>query len=96
MALAYSFVLEELQSLLPPDRLRTRAMFGSHAVYVDKKIVFIVRRKGDSDAGVWLALSHPAHVLLLTKDFPALCGIDMFQHRAFNDWLKLPETTDGL
>ncbi len=95
MALAYSFVLEELQSLLSPDRLRTRAMFGSHGVYVDEKIVFIVRRKGDSDDGLWVALSDPSHVPSLTKNFPALRVIDMFKQRAFNDWLKLPETADG-
>ena len=41
MALAHPFVLEELQSLLSQDRLRVKAMFGSHAVYVDEKIVFI-------------------------------------------------------
>ena len=95
VALAYSFVLEELQSLLSPDRLRVRAMFGSHALYVDEKIVFIVRRKGDRDDGVWVALSDPAHGTSLSKDFPSLRTIEMFGRKAFASWLNLPDGEDG-
>ena len=95
MALAYSFVLEELQSLLTPDRVRVKAMFGSHAVYVDEKIVFILRRKATRDDGVWVALSDPAHMQSVVKEYPSLRGIEMFAQRAFNDWLNLPENAES-
>lgn len=95
MPLAYSFVLEELQSLLSPDRLRVRAMFGSHALYVDEKIVFMLRGKGDRDDGVWVALSSVEHVPSLRKAFPSLRMIEMFQQKAFGDWLNLPASEDG-
>ena len=72
MALAHPFVLEELQSLLSPDRLRVKAMFGSHALYVDEKIVFILRHRGTPDDGVWVALSDTAHAQSLSREFPTL------------------------
>ena len=97
--LAFSFVLEELQSVLSPDRLRVRAMFGSHALYVDEKIVFITRQKGNPetirDDGLWVALSGPEHERTLVKDFPALRAIEMFGDRAFANWLNLPASEDG-
>ena len=95
MALAHPFVLEELQSLLSPDRLRVKAMFGSHAVYVDEKIVFILRHRGTPDDGVWVALSDAGHARSLVSEFPTLRGIEMFAQRAFEDWLLLPEDGEG-
>ena len=95
VALAYPFVLEELQSLMSPDRLRVKAMFGSHAVYVDERIVFILRSKGTRDDGVWVALSNPAHAAGMRKAYPALRGIEMFAERAFTDWLNLPSSDPG-
>ena len=99
VALAYSFVLEELHSGLSPDRIRVRAMFGSHALYVDEKIVFILRKKGDPktirDDGVWVALAGPEHRPSLAKDFPSLRAIEMFEKRGFAGWLNLPESEDG-
>lgn len=50
-AIAYDFVLEQLEAAQPS----TRAMFGSTAVYLDERVVFILRQKGDSDDGVWFA-----------------------------------------
>lgn len=95
VALAYPFVLEELQSLMSPDRLRVKAMFGSHALYVDEKIVFILRSKGTRDDGVWVALSDPVHAPAMRKAYPALRGIEMFAERAFTDWLNLPASEEG-
>ena len=92
MPLAYTFVLEELQSLLSPDRIRVKPMFGCHAVYVDDRIVFILRRRGSADDGVWVALSDPAHAASVVKDYPAMRMIEMFRQRAFNDWFNLPES----
>ena len=95
MALAHPFVLEELQSLLSPDRLRVKAMFGSHAVYVDEKIMFILRHKSTPDDGVWVALADVAHAASVCKEFPTLRGLEMFAQRAFGDWLLLPEDGEG-
>ena len=95
MAMAHPFVLEELQSLLSPDRLRVKAMFGSHALYVDEKIVFILRHKATPDDGVWVALSDAGHAKSLVSEFPTLRGIEMFAQRAFGDWVLLPEDGEG-
>jgi hypothetical protein len=97
----FPFVLEELQDSVLAPRVRTRAMFGSHAVYVDERIIFILRQKDDSktrrDNGVWVA-TQPEHNESLRRDFPALRPIEFFAKRgrtAFTGWLNLPDTDDG-
>jgi hypothetical protein len=99
---AHAFVLEELQSSLSPNRLRVRPMFGSHALYVDEKIVLILRRKQNPktirDDGVWVALANPDLGPSMKKVFPSLREIEMFQGRGrtgFSGWLNLPEDDDG-
>jgi len=97
--MAYAFVLEELGSRLSPDRLRVKPMFGSHALYVDEKIVFILRRKENSsrDNGVWVAMM-PERMESVAKQFPALRLIEMFQtpgRTGFSGWLNLPESEEG-
>jgi len=97
--MAYAFVLEELGSRLSPDRLRVKPMFGSHALYVDEKIVFILRRKENSsrDNGVWVAMM-PERIESVAKQFPALRLIEMFQttgRTGFSGWLNLPESEEG-
>jgi hypothetical protein len=96
----FPFVLEELQDSILAPRLRTRAMFGSHAVYVDERIIFILRQKDDPktlrDNGVWVA-TQPAHNESLLRDFPALGPIELFAKRGrtgFTGWLNLPDTDD--
>jgi hypothetical protein len=71
----FDFVLEELADKNP----RTNPMFGCTAVYVDDKIVFILRQKGDlpQDDGVWLATIGEHHKSL-QKDFPNMRSIEMF------------------
>jgi hypothetical protein len=100
-SLAYSFVFEELQSRLSVDRIRVNPMFGSHALYVDDKIVFILRRKDDPntarDNGVWVAMP-PERVDSVARQFPAMRPIEMFQtagRTGFSGWLNLPESEDG-
>src|SRR5580658_8511735 len=58
-ALPFDFVLAELEELGP----FTRPMFGCHAIYVEDKIVFILRDKGDprEDDGVWVATTVEHH-----------------------------------
>ncbi len=97
----FSFILDELlESPLGP-RIRTKPMFGSLAVYVGEKIVFILRRKQKSetlrDDGIWIA-TQPEHNLSLIRDFPTLRRIEMFETRGregFTGWLNLPEDSDS-
>jgi hypothetical protein len=100
-SIAYSFVLDELESLVSPERVRVKPMFGSHALYVDEKIVFMVRRKEDPktarDNGIWVAMI-PEHSPSIAKQFPVLRGIELFEDRgrqAFTGWMNLPEGEDG-
>ncbi len=66
-AVPHRFVLDALADINPT----TRAMFGALAVYVDEKIVFLLRdRSADPQAnGVWLAAPVEFQESLLA-DFP--------------------------
>lgn len=81
----YDFVLDELAELSP----RTRPMFGSTAVYVDDRIVFILRNKGNGnvDDGVWVVFDRERIAEILTL-LPALRTIDVLGGRA-GGWRKL-------
>ncbi len=98
---AFSFVLEELGDSPLAGRIRTRPMFGCHAVYVDQKIVFILRQKKDAktprDNGIWVAMQ-PEFAESIRRDFPALRRIELFAARSktgFAGWLNLPDTDDS-
>jgi hypothetical protein len=71
----FVFVLEALDVLHPV----TNMMFGCTAVYVEEKIVLILRDRADSpeDNGVWLATSSEHHHSL-KRDFPAMRSIKIF------------------
>jgi len=97
----FPFVLEELQDSPLASRVRTRPMFGCHAVYVDQRILFILRQKDDPktrrDNGIWVA-SQPEHNASLLRDFPALRPIEFFSRlgrKAFHGWLNLPDSLDS-
>ena len=68
----HEFVLDELGSLSPT----TRPMFGCLAVYVEEKIVLILRDKpkSPSDNGVWLATTREHHESL-RREFPLMRSI---------------------
>lgn len=68
----HAFVLDEIASLSPV----TRPMFGCVAVYVEDKIVFILRDKRQSpvDNGVWMATTSGHHESL-RKEFPRMHSI---------------------
>jgi hypothetical protein len=94
----FPFIIEELENSRLSPRFQVRAMFGSHAVYIDDKIVFILRKKGDAktirDDGMWVA-SLPEHNVSLLRDFPELRPIELFQdrgRRGFTGWLILPDS----
>jgi hypothetical protein len=86
----FEFVLEEIAALSP----WTRYMFGSTAVYVDEKIVLILRHKetGREDNGIWLA-TIPEHHESLSREFPSMRSISVFGPGP-SGWQLLPEDAD--
>jgi hypothetical protein len=97
----FRFVLDQLEESPLAPRVRTRSMFGAFAVYVDERILFILRKKDDPktsrDNGVWVA-SQPAHLTSLQQAFPELRPIEMFQREGrdgFSGWMNLPEDEEG-
>ncbi len=85
--IAHSFVLDELQRLQPI----TKAMFGCTAVYIDEKIVVILREREDfaDDNGVWLA-TVPEHHVSLQREFPSMRSIRLFGSPV-TGWQNLPQ-----
>jgi|SRR5215469_285304 len=71
----HEFVLDEIARLAPV----TRPMFGCLAVYVEDKIVLILRDKRQSaaDNGVWLATTTEHHESL-RREFPRMRSIRIF------------------
>jgi hypothetical protein len=82
----HEFVLEAIAQLSP----RTRSMFGCLAVYVEDKIVLILRDKGDAtaDNGVWLATTKEQHESLRGA-FPNMRSIQVFG-KEVTGWQVLP------
>jgi hypothetical protein len=90
-ALPFDFVLAELEELGP----FTRPMFGCHAIYVEDKIVFILRDKGDPrvDDGVWVATTLEHH-RALKRELPSLRSITVLAAGAVTGWQVLPVESD--
>jgi hypothetical protein len=82
----HEFVLDALAALGPT----TRAMFGCVAVYVEDKIVLILRDRPDrtDDNGVWLATTAEHHASL-KREFPHMRSIRLFG-RPVTHWQVLP------
>jgi hypothetical protein len=82
----HAFVLDALASLAPV----TRPMFGCLAVYVEEKIVLILREKTSAaaDNGVWLATTREHHDSL-KAEFPALRSIGVLG-KGTTAWQVLP------
>ena len=82
----YDFVLDEILSLSPV----TRPMFGCIAVYVEDKIVLILRDKPKSSAdnGIWLATAVEHHESL-RREFPKMRSIRVFGKKP-TQWQVLP------
>ena len=85
-AVPHQFVLDALAELSP----YTRQMFGCTAVYVDEKIVLILRDKTPSsvDNGVWLATTQEHHDSL-RRDFPNMRSIRLLG-KEITGWQVLP------
>lgn len=82
----HEFVLDALAALAPA----TRPMFGCLAVYVEDKIVLILRDRHESpeDNGVWLATT-AAHHESLQCEFPSMRSIRIFGQKTTH-WQVLP------
>lgn len=85
-AIPHEFVLDEIARLAP----ETRSMFGCLAVYVEDKIVLILRDKQQSraDNGVWLATTTEHHESL-RHEFPRMRSIRVFGKKP-TQWQVLP------
>jgi hypothetical protein len=83
----FDFVLD----LLDTQALETRPMFGSVAVYLGERVVFILREKGDSDDGVWVAYE-PAREEELLRAIPALAPITRLP--SVRCWKKLAAASE--
>jgi len=90
-SLPFDFVIAELEELGP----FTRPMFGCHAVYVEDKIVFILRDKGDprADDGVWVATTLEHH-RALKRELPSLRSITVLAGGGVTGWQILPVDSD--
>lgn len=87
-AIPFDFVLEELAALEPS----TRPMFGCTAVYLDERIVFVLRKKGGSDDGVWVAYE-PAREQQVLALLPRLQPIELFGNS--RSWRKLAADSES-
>ena len=69
-------------------------MFGCYAVYVQNKIVLILRKKetGEYDNGVWIATTQEHHESL-RKDFPSMRSITVFGGGE-TGWQNLPSSAN--
>lgn len=82
----HQFVLDAIADLSP----RTRPMFGCTAVYIEEKIVMILRDKPNqqADNGVWIATSVEYHDSL-RPEFPNMRSVCVFGKKV-TDWQVLP------
>ena len=82
----HEFVLDAIATLSPT----TRPMFGCLAVYVQDKIVLILRDKRDqtADNGVWLATTEEHHQSL-RREFPNMRSIQVLGKKV-TGWQVLP------
>ena len=85
-AVPYEFVLDAIAPLSP----WTRPMFGCMAVYVEDKIVLILREKRGQtgDNGVWLATTEEHHQSL-RREFPNMRSIQVLGKKV-TGWQVLP------
>jgi len=82
----HEFVLDALLALSPV----TRPMFGCLAVYIEDRIVLILRDKRDktADNGVWLVTTQEHHESL-RREFPNMRSIHVLG-RDVTGWQVLP------
>src|SRR5664280_1250649 len=87
----HEFVLDAIATLSP----KTRSMFGCLAIYVQDKIVLILRDKRDqmADNRVWLATTEDQH-RSLRREFPNMRSIQVLGKKV-TGWQVLPVDAPG-
>ncbi len=85
-AVPYAFVLDAIAEI----PIETRPMFGCLAVYVQDKIVLMLREKNkqSADNGVWLATTEEHHKSL-RREFPNMRSIQLLG-KEVTGWQVLP------
>ena len=86
----FDFVLERLDNLSPI----VKPMFGCFAIYIGKKMVFVLRNREDHqhDNGVWIATSTEHHADL-KKIFPSMRPVRLLGAKT-TAWQNIPLTAD--
>jgi hypothetical protein len=89
-SIPFDFVIEALDQINP----HTKPMFGCTAVYVDDKIMFVLRDRENhvGDNGVWVATTPDNHKSL-QKEFPSMRSLQMFGPGK-TGWQVLPADSD--
>ena len=89
-SMPFDFVLEELCEASP----YVKPMFGAYGVYIDDRILFILRDriKSPEDNGIWLATTIQHHQSL-QKVFPNMRSISLFGP-GVTGWQNLPADSD--
>jgi len=84
----FSFVFDYLH----PKEPVVQQMFGCHALYVNGKIVLIIRKKKEHrvDNGVWVA-TYQEHHASLRKELPSMRSIKLLGKGPTN-WQVIPES----
>jgi hypothetical protein len=90
-SIPFDFVLERLA----PREPMVRPMFGCYAIYVDEKLVLILRERKDHpfDNGVWLATVEEFHDEL-KKIFPCMRSVRLLGGKR-TVWQNLPVTDES-
>ena len=89
----FDFVLDYLFSL----NFTVKQMFGMFAIYVDKKIMLILRKRSDHPEtnGVWVATSSEHHKSL-KKEIPSLRSISIYSKGLREtEWQVIPEDAEA-
>ena len=86
----YSFIFD----YLGPKEPTIKPMFGCFAIYIEQRLVFILRKRKDhpKDNGVWIATSKEHHSTL-AKEFASMRSISFLGKEPTN-WQLLPESAD--
>jgi hypothetical protein len=88
----FDFVIAALEALGP----YTRPMFGCTAVYVDERIVFVLRDKKSprQDDGVWVATTREHHATL-RRELPGLRSIRVLAGGSVTGWQVIPADSES-
>jgi hypothetical protein len=88
--LPFEFVLDYLY----PKEPTIKPMFGCFAIYIDRKIVLVLRDRKEhpADNGVWIATTKEHHASL-KKEFPSMRSIKLLG-KGVTGWQVLPASAN--